>query len=273
MRTLQLAGTPLPVIGQGTWHMGEDPSRREDEIAALRLGLELGLQVIDTAEMYGEGSAERLVGAAIKGATDPVYLVSKVYPHNASRHGVIEACNRSLKRLGVEQIQLYLLHWPGQYPLEETLEGFQELLQSGKIGAWGLSNFDEPELKQASLEGCATQQVLYNPEARGIEFDLMPWASARHMPIMAYCPLAQGGGVLEHPVLQQIAARRKVTPSEVCLAWVVRSGEVMAIPKAVDPVHVRLNARAAQLELTAEDLAELDIAFPAPHRKQRLRMV
>lgn len=273
MRTLQLAGTALPLIGQGTWKMGEDPARREDEIAALRLGLELGLHVIDTAEMYGEGSAERLVGEAIKGVSDPFYLVSKVYPHNASRTGVVEACERSLKRLGVEHISLYLLHWPGQYPLEETLEGFERLRQSGKIGAWGLSNFDEPQLRQAALEGCATQQVLYNPEVRSIEFDLMPWAKARHMPIMAYCPIAQGGGLLQHPVLQQIAARRKVTPSQVCLAWVIRSGEVMAIPKAVDPVHVRLNARAAQLELTAEDLAELDAAFPAPNRKQRLRMV
>ena len=273
MRAVTLAGQALPPIGQGTWRMGEDPSRRQDEIAALRLGLELGLKVIDTAEMYGEGEAERLVGEALRGNTEPLYLVSKVYPHNASRNGVTAACERSLQRLGVERLDLYLLHWPGEYPLEETIEGFEQVREAGKIGAWGLSNFDLPDLQGTPLDNCATQQVLYNPEARGIEYDLLPWAAEQGAAIMAYCPLAQGGRFLDHPALQQIAVRHKVTPPEVCLAWVIRSGNVMAIPKAVDPVHVRLNARAAGLQLTPQDLAELDVAFPPPTRKQRLRMV
>jgi diketogulonate reductase-like aldo/keto reductase len=273
MQPVQLAGHDLPPIGQGTWHMGEDPSRRQDEIAALRLGLELGLTVIDTAEMYADGEAERVVGEAIRGVTEPLYLVSKVYPHNASREGVVKACERSLQRLGVDRLDLYLLHWPGQYPLEDTLEGFEHLRAAGKIGAWGLSNFDVPDLQGVGLDNCATQQVLYNPQARGIEFDLLPWALERKMPIMAYCPIAQGGRFLEHPALQQIAVRQKVTPAEVCLAWVIRSGPIMAIPKAVDPVHVRLNARAAQLVLTAQDLLALDAAFPPPARKQRLKVV
>ena len=273
MPAVQLAGTPLPAIGQGTWRMGEDPARRKEEIAALRLGLELGLQVIDTAEMYGDGAAESLVGEAIEGATEPVYLVSKVYPFNASRAGVVAACEGSLRRLGVERLDLYLLHWPGEYPLDETLEGFEQLRASGKIAAWGLSNFDVPALEGQPLQGCATQQVLYNPEARGIEFDLLPWAVEHQMPIMAYCPLGQGGRFLHHPALQAIAVRRKVTPAEVCLAWVIRSGQVMAIPKAVDPVHVRLNARAANLVLDAQDLADMDAAFAAPLRKQRLKVV
>ncbi|MBF7141124.1 MULTISPECIES: aldo/keto reductase [Pseudomonas] len=273
MQPVQLAGHALPPIGQGTWHMGEDPDRRQDEIAALRLGLELGLTVIDTAEMYADGESEQVVAQAIRGVTDPFYLVSKVYPHNASRDGVVKACERSLKRLGVEHLDLYLLHWPGQYPLEDTLEGFERLRDAGKIAAWGLSNFDVPDLQGVALNGCATQQVLYNPEARGVEFDLLPWAEQRGMPVMAYCPLGQGGRFLDHPALQRIAARLTVTPAEVCLAWVIRSGHVMAIPKAVDPVHVRLNARAAQLTLAPEDLAALDAAFPPPGRKQRLRMV
>ncbi|WP_263264263.1 aldo/keto reductase [Pseudomonas sp. RIT-PI-S] len=273
MHKVQLAGHALPTLGQGTWRMGEDPSRRQEEIAALRLGLELGLQVIDTAEMYADGAAESLVGEAIRGVSEPLYLVSKVYPHNASADGVVTACERSLRRLGVERLDLYLLHWPGEYPLEETVAGFERLRADGKIGAWGLSNFDVADLHGEALQGCATQQVLYNPEARGVEFDLMPWAAEHGMPVMAYCPIAQGGRFLEHPTLQAIAVRHRVTPAEVCLAWVIRSGQVLAIPKAVDPVHVRLNARAAQLVLTAEDLADMDKAFAPPTRKQRLRMV
>lgn len=273
MRSVQLAGKAVPLIGQGTWRMGEDSQRREQEIAALRLGLELGLSLIDTAEMYAEGGAETLVGQALRGVSEPYYLVSKVYPHHASRQGVVSACERSLRRLGVDHLDLYLLHWPGNHPLEETLEGFETLRASGKIGAWGLSNFDLGDLADVDLRNCATQQVLYNPEARGIEYDLLPWARERRMPIMAYCPIAQGGRFLEHPALQEIAVRHRVTPAEVCLAWVIRSAGVIAIPKAVDPVHVRLNARAATLELCSEDLSRLDQAFPPPTRKQRLKMV
>lgn len=272
MNTIEIAGRRVPSIGQGTWHMGEDTRQRDAEIAALRLGIELGLTVIDTAEMYGEGGAEEVVGAAIAGLREQIYLVSKVYPHNASRQGVVQACERSLKRLGTDRIDLYLLHWPGAYPLEETAEGFEQLRAEGKIGHWGVSNFDKDELLELPA-GCATNQVLYNPEARGVEFDLLPWCREQQMPVMAYCPIGQGGQFLGHPTLNALAAKHHVSPAEVCLAWVTRDGNTLAIPKAVDPVHVRLNARAAQLILDAEDLAALDSAFAAPTRKQRLRMV
>src|SRR5690606_28447867 len=193
MRTLELAGRQVPVIGQGTWRMGEDQRQRSREVAALREGLEMGLTLIDTAEMYGEGGAEEVVGQAIAGHRDEVYLVSKVYPHNASRSGVVAACERSLRRLGCEYIDLYLLHWPGSYALQETVEGFEALRAQGKIGAWGVSNFDVDDLQALGEPACATNQVLYNPQARGIEFDLLPWQAGAGMPLMGYCPLGQGG--------------------------------------------------------------------------------
>ena len=276
MRTLELAGAQVPAIGQGTWRMGEDPAARSREVAALQRGIELGLRLIDTAEMYGEGGAELVVGEAIAGLREQVFLVSKVYPHNASRQGVAAACARSLKRLRTERIDLYLLHWRGQHPLAETVEAFERLREQGQIKRWGVSNFDLDDLQQLhdlGVAGCATNQVLYNPEARGIEFDLLPWQQRQGKPLMAYCPLGQGGALLRHPALQAVAERHGATAAQVALAWALRQDGVIVIPKAREPAHVRLNAGAAELALTAEDLALLDQAFPPPMRKQYLQMV
>ena len=273
MRYMKLAGCKVPAIGQGTWYMGEDPARRAAEVAALQQGIDLGMNLIDTAEMYAEGGAEQVVGRAIAGRRDQVFLVSKVYPHNASQRGVPAACERSLTRLGTDVIDLYLLHWRGQYPLEETVEAFERLREQGKIRHWGVSNFDVDDLSELDRPACATNQVLYNPMQRGIEFDLLPWSRQRGLPTMAYCPLAQAGKLLQHPRLHEIAERHGATPAQVCLAWVTREDGVIAIPKAVSPEHVRLNAAAAGLSLTSEDLRAIDRAFPAPTRKQHLAMV
>ena len=273
MRYLNLAGSRVPIIGQGTWYMGEDPGRRAAEVAALQQGIELGLSLIDTAEMYAEGGAEQVVGQAIAGRREQVFLVSKVYPHNASRRGMPAACERSLKRLGTDCIDLYLLHWRGQYPLEETVEAFERLIEQGKIRRWGVSNFDLDDLRELDNSTCATNQVLYNPAERGIEFDLLPWSRARQLPTMAYCPLAQAGRLLRHPLMAQVAERHGATPAQVSLAWVTRGEGVIAIPKAVNPDHVRLNAQAAGLALSEEDLRAIDQAFAPPTRKQRLAMV
>jgi diketogulonate reductase-like aldo/keto reductase len=273
MRTLQLANTHVPIIGQGTWQMGEASTRHKEEVAALRQGIDLGMTLIDTAEMYAEGGAERVVGEAIAGQRDKVFLVSKVYPHNASHKGIPEACERSLHRLKTDHIDLYLLHWRGQFPLDETVEAFERLRESGKIGRWGVSNFDVDDLLELNAPACATNQVLYNLEERGIEFDLLPWCQRHIMPVMAYCPIGQGGKMLANATLKQVAARHGVTPAQVSLAWLLRQDGVIAIPKAVRPEHVRLNAQAAQLQLEAGDLEALDQAFHAPKRKQRLAMV
>lgn len=273
MRTTTLGNQQVPVIGQGTWYMGEDPGLRQREVAALQQGIDLGLTLIDTAEMYAEGGAEKVVGQALVGRRDEVFLVSKVYPHNASRKGAIAACERSLQRLGTEHIDLYLLHWRGQYPLEETVEAFERLRDAGKIGRWGVSNFDTDDLQELSDPACATNQVLYNPEQRGIEFDLLPWCREHSVPVMAYCPLAQAGRLLRHPVLTRIAEAHGATPAQVSLAWVTRQDGVIAIPKAVEPRHVQLNAGAARLQLRDDDLRALDEAFPPPARKQRLAVV
>lgn len=276
MGRLELAGVAVPLIGQGTWRMGEVASQRRAEVAALRQGIELGLGLIDTAEMYGEGGAELVVGEAMAGLREQVFLVSKVYPHNASRQGVAAACAGSLKRLRTERIDLYLLHWRGQYPLAETVEAFERLLEQGQIGRWGVSNFDLADLQELhdlGAEGCATNQVLYNPEARGIEFDLLPWQQQQGMPLMAYCPLGQGGQLLRQPVLRQVAEAHGVTPAQVALAWLLRQSGVIAIPKAIDPAHLRLNAEAATLQLSAADLALIDEAYPPPAGKRHLQMV
>ncbi|WP_372876208.1 aldo/keto reductase [Pseudomonas sp.] len=273
MRTLELAAAPVPVIGQGTWRMGEDAAQRRAEVAALRLGIELGLSLIDTAEMYGEGGAEVVVGEAIAGLRDRVFLVSKVYPHNASRSGVAAACERSLQRLKSDCIDLYLLHWRGQYPLAETVEAFERLREQGKIKRWGVSNFDLDDLQELNEPACATNQVLYNPEARGVEFDLLPWQQRQGMPLIAYCPLGQGGQLLRNPALREVAERHAVTPAQVVLAWALRQPGVIVIPKAVDSVHLQLNVEAASLQLSAEDLALIDAAYPAPARKRYLQMV
>ncbi|WPN48999.1 MULTISPECIES: aldo/keto reductase [unclassified Pseudomonas] len=273
MRVLQLAGANVPVIGQGTWRMGEDRSRQAQEVAALRLGIEMGMTLIDTAEMYAEGAAEEIVGQAIAGHRDSVFLVSKVYPHNASRQGVAQACERSLRRLGTDYIDLYLLHWRGQYPLEETVEAFERLREAGKIGRWGVSNFDLDDLHELAAPACATNQVLYNLEERGIEFDLLPWSQQQRLAVMAYCPIGQGGKMLANATLKQVAARHSVTPAQLALAWILRQDGVIAIPKAVSPEHVRLNAQAAGVQLEPGDLEALDQAFRAPQHKQRLAMV
>jgi len=273
MRYVKLAGSDVPAIGQGTWYMGEDPARRAAEVAALQQGIDLGMSLIDTAEMYAEGGAEAVAGQAIAGRREQVFLVSKVYPHNASQRGVPAACERSLKRLGTDVIDLYLLHWRGQYPLEETVEAFERLREQGKIRRWGVSNFDVDDLRELHNPDCATNQVLYNPAQRGIEFDLLPWSRQRGLPTMAYCPLAQAGQLLQHSVMAEIAERHGATPAQVSLAWVTRDDGVIAIPKAVAPEHVRLNAAAGALTLTSEDLRAIDRAFPAPKRKQHLAMV
>jgi len=273
MRTLELAGVQVPVIGQGTWRMGESRDRRKAEVAALREGIERGLRLIDTAEMYGEGGAEEVVGEAIAGKRDQVLLVSKVYPHNASRTGVAAACERSLRRLGTEHIDLYLLHWRGQHPLEETVEAFERLREQGKIARWGVSNFDLDDLQELGEPACATNQVLYNPEERGVEFDLLPWQQRQNMPLMAYCPLGQGGALLADAALQWVAQQHGVTTAQVALAWALRQPNVLVIPKASDPRHLAENAAAAELQLSADDLQAIDSAYPAPTRKQRLQMV
>ena len=274
MRSLKLAdGAVVPVIGQGTWHMGENPAERQSEVAALRLGIELGMTLIDTAEMYAEGVAEDVVGEAIRNRRDRVFLVSKVYPHNASRAGVPEACERSLRRLGTECIDLYLLHWRGQYPLAETVEAFERLKDQVKIRRWGVSNFDLDDMHELGSPDCATNQVLYNPAERGIEYDLLPWCQAQGMPIMAYCPLGQGGDLLRNAAVINVARRHGAQPAQVALAWALRQPGVLVIPKAASPAHLRANASAADLMLTAEDLQLLDQAFPPPTGRQALQMV
>jgi len=239
----------MPRLGQGTWHMGENRGRRTQEVAALRLGVELGMTLIDTAEMYAEGGAEEVVAEAIAGQRDRVFLVSKVYPHNASRTGVPKACERSLKRLGVDRIDLYLLHWAGSTPVEETAEAFARLQEAGKIGRWGVSNFDTADMRDVP-PGCFTDQVLYNLGVRGIEFDLLPWCGERRMQVMAYSPVGQGGRLLQDPALREVAARHAATPAQIAIAWTLRDPLVVSIPKASDPEHVRQNAKAAEIALT-----------------------
>ncbi len=262
----------MPSLGQGTWNMGEDRARRAAEVAALRLGLDLGMTLIDTAEMYADGGSEEVVGDAIAGRRDEVFLVSKVYPHNASHTGIPAACARSLRRLKVNQLDLYLLHWPGATPIHETVEAFERLKDAGKIRAWGVSNFDLDQMERLP-PGCATNQVLYNLGERGIEFDLLPWCRARAMPLMAYSPVGQGGRLLANPALKAVAERHGVTPAQIALAWTLRGPGVVTIPKAADPDHVRQNAAAASLALTPEDHAALDAAFPPPTRKRALSML
>lgn len=269
-------GTRVPALGQGTWRMGEDARARKAEVAALRLGIERGLTLIDTAEMYGEGGAEEVVGEAIEGRRDGVFIVSKVYPHNAGRRAVVAACDRSLGRLGIDTIDLYLLHWRGSVPLAETVEGFEALRRAGKIARWGVSNLDVADMEELWSVGgtaCATNQVLYNLGERGIEFDLIPWCASRNVPIMAYSPVGQGGRMLRHKALAEVAARHGATPVQVALAWTLRRPGVIAIPKAADPAHVRENAASAALRLTKEDHATLDAAFPSPQRKRPLAIL
>jgi diketogulonate reductase-like aldo/keto reductase len=277
MRMLTLpTGEAVPVLGQGTWGMGEEPRRAADEALSLRLGLDLGMTLIDTAEMYGDGGAEEVVADAIAGRRNEVFLVSKVLPENASRDRMVEACERSLRRLGTDRIDLYLLHWRGSVPLSETVAGFTELLEAGKIRSWGVSNLDTDDMEELAAltqgSACAADQVLYNLARRGIEFDLLPWCRTHGIPIMAYSPIEQGR-LLAHPALGRIAARHNATPAQIALAWLLRQPDVLVIPKATNPAHVHENRAALDLRLTESDLADLDKAFPPPHRKKPLEML
>jgi diketogulonate reductase-like aldo/keto reductase len=269
-------GDAVPVLGQGTWYMGDDRSRRADEIAALRLGIELGMTLIDTAEMYGDGRSESLVGEAIAGLRDQVFLVSKVLPSNASRDGMSRSCEASLKRLKTDRLDLYLLHWSSRYPLDEIVRGFEDLMQAGTIRYWGVSNLDLDETeKLLSLPGgkaCATNQVLYNLTSRGIEHDLLPWCRRKKIAVMAYSPIEQGR-VLRNRALKRVAERHGATAAQIALAWVLRGEGVIAIPKAGRPDHVRENFGALKVRLTAGDVAELDAAFPPPAGPTPLEML
>ncbi|TIN11857.1 aldo/keto reductase [Mesorhizobium sp.] len=277
IRTTTLpSGEAVPVLGQGTWKMGEDARRHADEVNALKLGLDLGMTLIDTAEMYASGGAEEVVADAIAGRRDEVFLVSKVLPSNASRTGVPAACEASLRHLRTDRIDLYLLHWPGSVPLAETVEAFEALKKAGKIRHWGVSNFDTHEMEElVSLpagDGVQTNQILYNLSQRGPEFDLAPWSRQRGIPLMAYSPVDQGV-LARNASLEAIAARHDATLAQLALAWVMAQDGVIAIPKASKQEHIRQNVGALDIELTREDLAEIDRAFPPPRRKHGLQMI
>jgi diketogulonate reductase-like aldo/keto reductase len=278
MKTVQLPDCErVSALGQGTWGMGETKRAHSDEVAALRLGIDLGMTLIDTAEMYGDGGAEEVVADAIDGQRERIFVVTKVYPHNASRTKLPKACERSLKRLRLDAIDLYLLHWRGSVPLPETVEAFEKLRVAGKIRHWGVSNFDVEDMKELlAIENgsaCAANQVLYHVGKRAIESDLLPWSQKNKMPIMAYSPVGHGRGLLENPTLKKIAKRHDATPAQIALAWVLREPDVIAIPKASSEKHVRDNARSIDIELTKVDLADLDRAFPPPESKQPLPML
>lgn len=270
------SGVAVPVLGQGTWKMGERRERFAGEVAALRLGIELGMTLIDTAEMYASGGAEEVVAEAIAGRRDDVFLVSKVLPSNARRAATIRACEASLRRLGTERIDLYLLHWRENVPLAETVDAFETLKASGKIGDWGVSNFDVDDLEELTAldkgGAVAANQVLYHPGSRGIDFDLLPWQRRRGIPVMAYSPLGEGE-LADDVRLGAVAERHGATAAQVALAWTLRGDGVIAIPKASREDHVRANRAAADIRLTEEDLAAIDAAFPPPRRKVPLAMV
>ena len=269
-------GEVVPAFGQGTWHMGENRGRAAEEEAALKLGIELGIDLIDTAEMYGSGVAEEIVGRATAGVRDRLFIVSKVLPYNASQKGVVEACERSLERLNTDRIDLYLRHWRGSVPLAETLAGFERLQRAGKIRHHGVSNFSIDDMKEwVALEGgaaVAANQILYNLSRRGPEWELIPWCRERRISIMAYTPLEQGR-ILGNRALQQVAARHGATAAQVALAWLVRQDGMIVIPKAASQAHVRDNRAALDLALDADDLAALDRAFPPPKGRTPLGML
>jgi diketogulonate reductase-like aldo/keto reductase len=296
MKTIELPdGERVPALGQGTWRMGENKSAHSDEVAALRLGIDLGMTLIDTAEMYGAGEAEKVVAEAIDGQRDRVFVVTKVYPHNASCTELPKACERSLKRLRIDVVDLYLLHWRGNIPLEKTVETFEKLRDAGKIRRWGVSNFDLDDMKELNDEilmtndeekrsACSANQVLYSLEHRAIEFDLLPWSQKKKIPIMAYSPVGHGRGLLKNATLKKIAKRHDAachagasregwTSAQIALAWVLRQDGVIAIPKASNETHVRENAQSAKIRLTKQDLAEIDREFPPPKSSGPLPML
>ena len=276
MKTIRLPdGTAIPALGQGTWMMAEDRRRRADEIAALREGIDLGLTLIDTAEMYADGESERLVGEAIAGRRDDIFLVSKAYPQNASRDRLPRACEASLARLGTDRLDLYLLHWRGSVPLAKTVEEMERLVEAGKILRWGVSNLDTDDMDELVASGgaaCATDQILYNLTRRGPEHDLLPWLTERGMPTMAYSPVEQGR-LAAHPALRTLADELGASPAQVALAWLLAQGDVIAIPKAGRSAHVRDNRAAADLTLDADALARLDELFPPPSGSVPLEML
>jgi diketogulonate reductase-like aldo/keto reductase len=276
MKTVTLpSGETVPALGQGTWNMG-DSGVRAAEIATLQLGIDLGATLIDTAEMYGEGKAEELIGEAIQGRREGLFLVSKVYPHNASRKGVVAACERSLRRLKTSSLDLYLLHWRGNVPLAETMEGFETLQQAGKIRYYGVSNLDLADMQElCSVPGgpaAATDQVLYNLTSRGIEWNLLPWLRERHIPVMAYSPIVQGR-LLANQKLKAFADKHEMTAAQAALAWLLTHDDVIVIPKTSNPDRLRENVAAEQIRLTKDQLAELDRLFPPPKGPRRLEML
>jgi len=279
MRTVALAdGERVPALGQGTWRMGENKSAHAEEVAALCLGIDLGMTLIDTAEMYGEGGAEKVVADAIDGRRERVFVVTKVYPHNASRTKLPKACERSLKRLRIEVIDLYLLHWRERNtPLAETVETFERLRSAGKIKRWGVSNFDVEDMKELfAIENgtaCAANQVLYNLENREIESGLLTWSQKNKIPIMAYSPVGHSRGLLNNATLKKIAKHHDATPAQIALAWVLRQSGVIAIPKSSNETHVRDNAQSVEIQLTNEDSADIDREFPPPTSKEPLPML
>jgi len=270
------SGERVPALGQGTWYMGEDRSARKAEVAALQLGLDLGLTLIDTAEMYAEGGAEEVVGEALAGRREQTFLVSKVYPHNASRLGTIAACERSLKRLKTDHVDLYLLHWRGQHPLAETVAGFEALQRAGKIRHWGVSNLDLDDMRELAVVpgggACSANQLLYNLGCRGIEWDLLPWMAQRGVATMAYSPIEQGR-LLKHRGLQDFARRHGMTPAQAALAWLLAQEGVIAIPKSASLARVRENAPAREITLDPARLAELDRLFAPPTGPSSLQML
>ncbi|WP_439894173.1 aldo/keto reductase (plasmid) [Ralstonia sp. 25C] len=277
MKTVTLPdGERVPALGMGTWNMGDHPAARAEEIATLRLGLDLGLRLIDTAEMYGEGLSESLIGEAIAGRRDEAFLVSKVYPHHASREGVAAACERSLRRLGTDRIDLYLLHWRGSVPLEETMQGLQALQRSGKIRHYGVSNLDLSDMEELwrtpGGSQVATNQLLYNLSRRGIEWDLLPWLRARRVPVMAYSPIEQAR-LVRHPKLARFAQDAGMAPAQVALAWLLARDDIIAIPKTSHRERLRENVGALAHALSPEQLAELDGLFPPPKGPRALEML
>ncbi len=277
MRTVQLrTGERIPQLGLGTWHMGERGANKAAEAKAVRAGVDLGVTLIDTAEMYGEGGAEEVVAEAVTGIRDKVFIVSKVSPHNASRAGAIAACERSLKRLNTDRIDLYLLHWRGSHPVAETVAAFQKLKADGKIRHWGVSNFDTGDMHQVygvkDGANCASNQVLYNLGSRGIDFDLIADCAKHKVMVMAYTPLGQGS-VLRDAAVAKVAKKHGVAPAAVAIAWTMRHPNVVSIPKASNLAHVKENAAAADLVLDTDDLKALDAAFPPPRRKTSLGML
>lgn len=269
-------GTEVPALGLGTWHMGESRKDSAAEVRALQAGIECGMTLIDTAEMYADGGAESVTGEAIRGRRDEVFLVSKVLPSNASHKGTVVACEASLRRLGTDRIDLYLLHWPGRHPLRETVAAFEELRGAGKIVRWGVSNFDTLAMRQLSAVpgggNCAANQVLYNLSTRGIEFDLMPWMQELTMPLMAYSPLDEGR-LMRHPGLGKMAGQLGVTPAQLALAFLLGRDNAIAIPKSSSPDRVAENRASADIDLSGEQLAEIDRMFPPPRSREPLQMI